>query len=125
MGRQLLAEIASADRSDLLMAFIRNTGVAPLKNALRSHCNRGRKLRVLTTTYTGSTEQGTLELLKGAETGSDVMLFCRLRQSERAFWFLGPAIYVEHAGERPIAIVWRLTYRLPGVLYASFAAAVA
>ena len=59
------------------------------------------------------------------ETGSNIMLFARLRQSERAFWFLGPATYVEHTGERPMAIVWRLEHPLPGDLFASFAAAVA
>lgn len=60
-----------------------------------------------------------------ALTGSSVMLFARERADERAFWFLGPATYVRHEGERPMAIVWRLRHPLPGDLYASFAAAVA
>ena len=53
------------------------------------------------------------------------MLFARLRSDERAFWFLGPASYVKHEGERPMAITWRLTHSLPGDLFAQFAAAVA
>lgn len=57
-----------------------------------------------------------------AREGSDVMLFARLRQSERAFWFLGPATYVEHTGERPMAITWRLHTPLPGDLFAAFKA---
>lgn len=57
--------------------------------------------------------------------GSSVMLFARERADERAFWFLGPATYVRHEGERPMAITWRLRHPLPGDLYASFAAAVA
>jgi hypothetical protein len=57
--------------------------------------------------------------------GSDIMLFARLRQSDRAFWFLGPAAYVKHVGERPMAITWRLRHPLPGDLFAQFAAAVA
>ena len=57
--------------------------------------------------------------------GSDVMLFARLNTSERAFWFLGPATYVGHRGERPMAVTWRLKHPLPGDLYAEFAAAVA
>ncbi len=57
------------------------------------------------------------------QLGSDVFLFCRMRQSDRAFWFLGPATYVEHTGERPMALVWKLHYRLPGDLFAAFAAA--
>ena len=60
-----------------------------------------------------------------ASEGSWIMLFARQRQDERAFWFLGPATYVRHQGERPMAITWRLKYLLPGDLYASFAAAVA
>ena len=44
---------------------------------------------------------------------------------DRAFWFLGPATYVSHAGERPMAVTWRLQVPLPGDLYAQFAAAVA
>jgi superfamily II DNA or RNA helicase/HKD family nuclease len=57
--------------------------------------------------------------------GTSVMLFARLQQNDRAFWFLGPAVYVSHEGERPMAIIWRLEYPLPGDLFAQFAAAVA
>lgn len=57
--------------------------------------------------------------------GSSVMLFARERADERSFWFLGPASYVRHERERPMAITWRLHHPLPGDLYASFAAAVA
>ena len=57
--------------------------------------------------------------------GSKVFLFARLRADDRAFWFLGPATYVRHEGERPIGITWRLSHPLPGDLYAQFATAVA
>lgn len=57
--------------------------------------------------------------------GRAILLFCRLRAEERAFWFLGPAAYRGHVGERPMAITWELQHALPGDLYASFAAAVA
>ena len=53
------------------------------------------------------------------------MLLARLRADDRAFWFLGPAHYVRHEGELPMAITWRLEHSLPGDLFASFAAAVA
>ena len=56
---------------------------------------------------------------------SHVLLFARLNSSERAFHFLGPASYVRHEGERPMAITWRLKHRLPGDLFQAFAAAVA
>jgi hypothetical protein len=57
--------------------------------------------------------------------GSAIMLFARLRNDDRAFWFLGPATYVRHEGEMPMAITWRLHALLPGDLFAAFAAAVA
>jgi len=57
--------------------------------------------------------------------GHTILLFARLRADERAFWFLGPARYRSHTGERPMAITWELEYPLPGDLYQSFAAAVA
>lgn len=57
--------------------------------------------------------------------GSDILLFARMTNasSDRAFWFLGPARYVKHEGERPMAITWRLDIALPGDLYADFSAA--
>ena len=41
-------------------------------------------------------------------SGSSVLLFARMHRSDRAFWFLGPATYVSHKGERPMQITWRL-----------------
>jgi superfamily II DNA or RNA helicase len=58
-----------------------------------------------------------------AGRGSDVLLFVREHRDERSFWFLGPATYVRHEGERPMAILWELAHALPGDLYADFAAA--
>jgi superfamily II DNA or RNA helicase/HKD family nuclease len=64
VGAQVLAEIGSADRIDLVMAFIRRTGIAPLLDALKRHVSAGRPLRILTTTYTGSTEAAALDALQ-------------------------------------------------------------
>ncbi len=66
---ELRSEIPTADRVDALIAFIRVTGLVPLEQSLRQHVDRGRPLRVLTTTYTGSTEQAALDRLRalGAE----------------------------------------------------------
>jgi hypothetical protein len=47
------------------------------------------------------------------------------RADDRAFWCLGPATYVRHERDRPIAITWRLHHRPPADLYTAFAAAVA
>jgi superfamily II DNA or RNA helicase/HKD family nuclease len=57
--------------------------------------------------------------------GRSILLFTRLRADDRAFWFLGPATYRGHVGEKPMAITWELHHALPGDLYAAFAAAVA
>lgn len=70
VGHQLLTELESADRIDLVMAFIRRTGVRPLCDALKRHVEAGRSLRVLTTVYTGSTEADALEMLQ--QLGADV-----------------------------------------------------
>jgi hypothetical protein len=60
-----------------------------------------------------------------ARDGRSIFLFTRMRPGDRAFWFLGPATYVSHVGERPMAVTWRLQHPLPGDLYQSIAAAVA
>ena len=65
VGHQILAEIASADRIDLVMAFIRryrDSAVAGRDPA--THVEAGRqRFRVLTTAYTGSTEAEAIEPL--------------------------------------------------------------
>jgi len=67
---QLRSEVESADAIDLVMAFIRRSGIAPLIDGLRRHCAAGRPLRVLTTTYTGSTERRAIDEL--VALGADV-----------------------------------------------------
>jgi hypothetical protein len=57
--------------------------------------------------------------------GSSIMLFARENTDDRAFWFLGPATYVTHESERPMAVTWKLHHPLPGDLFTKFAAAVA
>jgi len=72
VGSQITTEIESSDRIDIVMAFIRRSGIRPFIDKLKSHClraNRQPSLRVLTTTYTGSTELEALDQLQalGAE----------------------------------------------------------
>ena len=57
--------------------------------------------------------------------GHQILLFARLSADDRAFYFLGPATYVKHVGELPMAVTWRLQHPLPGDLFQAFAAAVA
>lgn len=72
VGSQIRAEIASADSIDVVMAFIRMSGIRPIADELAAHCERGRRLRVLTTSYTGSTQESALELLR--TIGADVRI---------------------------------------------------
>ncbi|MCV0377568.1 DUF3427 domain-containing protein, partial [Microbacterium sp.] len=62
-------------------------------------------------------------------TGSStVLLFVRQKQSDEygtaPYLFLGPATYQTHAGDRPIAITWKLLHPMP-VEFFNVAAAVA
>lgn len=70
IGFQLKSEIDSADGIDVLMAFVRQTGIRPLIDPLRRHVEAGRRLRLLTTTYTGSTELAALKALQ--QIGADI-----------------------------------------------------
>jgi superfamily II DNA or RNA helicase/HKD family nuclease len=69
VGAAIEREIHSADRIDLLCAFIRWNGLRTLRPALEAHRQAGRPLRVITTVYTGSTERRALDWLSsmGAE----------------------------------------------------------
>ena len=50
-------------------------------------------------------------------TGSRVFLFVRNRSKEgsvtQPYWFVGPAEYVSHSGEKPMQITWKLAVPLP------------
>ena len=59
----LRSEFASADRVDLLCAFVKLSGFERLRSAIEQHVLRGRKLRVLTTTYMGATDLKAVERL--------------------------------------------------------------
>jgi superfamily II DNA or RNA helicase/HKD family nuclease len=56
--------------------------------------------------------------LRHRELGSHILLFCRNEKesdfgSGAPYLFLGPARYVSHRGERPIAITWQLDHAMP------------
>ena len=72
VGRELAAEVESAERIDLVCAFIRWTGIREMLPALRRHVESGRELRVITTVYTGTTEPRALETLQ--ELGAQVRI---------------------------------------------------
>ena len=71
IAAQIKAEIASADQIDIVMAFVRKSGIRKFLSAFERFMARDTapKIRLLTTTYTQSTELGALKVLQdlGAE----------------------------------------------------------
>ena len=57
------------------------------------------------------------------QDGTTILLFGRQSKSDDAYWFLGPANYVTHSGEYPVAFTWKLDFPLPAALLSLFAAA--
>lgn len=63
LAHELAAELASADRVDLLCAFVKWSGLRVLEPALAEVARRGVPIRVITTTYMGATERRALDRL--------------------------------------------------------------
>ncbi len=63
LGAEVRAELGSADRVDLLCAFVRWHGIRVLADELLALRSRGVPLRVITTTYVGATEQRAVDEL--------------------------------------------------------------
>ncbi|MDF9717248.1 DUF3427 domain-containing protein [Nocardioides sp. ChNu-99] len=71
LAGELRAELGSADSVDLICAFVRWHGLRLLEDALAEVRRRGVPLRVITTTYLGSTERRALDRLV-REYGAEV-----------------------------------------------------
>ncbi|MFC8368482.1 DUF3427 domain-containing protein [Streptomyces sp. NPDC057239] len=63
LGFELRAELATADRVDLLCAFVKWHGLRVIERSLCAAHERGVPIRVLTTTYIGATERRALDRL--------------------------------------------------------------
>ncbi|HEY8295311.1 MAG TPA: DUF3427 domain-containing protein, partial [Micrococcaceae bacterium] len=63
LAGEIRAEMSSANRVDLLCAFIRWTGLRLLEPALEDLRERGVRIRVITTTYMGATERRAIDEL--------------------------------------------------------------
>ena len=63
LGAELRAELATADRVDLLCAFVKWYGLRVLETELADLKARGIPMRVLTTTYMGATDRKALDRL--------------------------------------------------------------
>ncbi len=73
LGNELSLEMETADRVDLLCAFVKYSGVRVIENQLAGLTRRGVPLRVLTTTYMGATDRRALDVLVH-EFGADVRI---------------------------------------------------
>ncbi|MCC8341097.1 DUF3427 domain-containing protein [Streptomyces sp. R1] len=63
LGAELRAELATADRIDLLCAFVKWYGIRVLEDSLRTAKERGIPIRIITTTYMGATDRRALDRL--------------------------------------------------------------
>ncbi len=72
LAQELQAELASADRVDLLIAFVKWSGIRLVEEPLKALVDRGGRVRVLTTTYTGASDANALAAL--ARWGAEVRI---------------------------------------------------
>ncbi len=72
LAQEIKAELASADRVDLLIAFVKWSGIRLVADALEGVVERGGRVRVLTSTYTGVSDARAVREL--ARTGADVRI---------------------------------------------------
>lgn len=65
IGHELAREIASADRIDVVVAFVTVGGLRRVRDELEAFARRGQgeRMRILTTTFTGTTEREALDQL--------------------------------------------------------------
>ncbi|MFW0793305.1 DUF3427 domain-containing protein [Gordonia sp. CPCC 205515] len=73
MASEISRELASADRVDLLCAFIRFAGISVISRELAALHERGVRLRVITTTYRGATQRRAIDELV-AKYGAEVRI---------------------------------------------------
>lgn len=78
---------------------------------------------------TSSTSPTGQRYIHHRERGSHILLFVRQAKTNSLgtspYVFLGPADYVSHEGERPLAITWRLHHPMPTEVYQASTVAVA
>ncbi len=61
--QEIIKEIVSANRIDILVSFLKWSGVRLIRPALEEATRRGCRIRIITTTYTGATDKSSIEAL--------------------------------------------------------------
>jgi superfamily II DNA or RNA helicase/HKD family nuclease len=79
IGIEVQKELDSADRVDLLCAFVKWYGVRVLEDHIEAFTRRGGRMRVITTTYIGATDRRALDRL--AELGADIKVSYETRMT--------------------------------------------
>ena len=88
IASEIAREIPSADRIDLLCAFVRHSGLRLFRSELAERVQEGAQLRVIASVYTGSTERRALDAL--VELGARVKVsydVARTRLHAKAWLF--------------------------------------
>jgi hypothetical protein len=63
LGREIELELATADRCDMLVAFVKSGGMRLLREPLKKFTERGGILRLITTSYMGASDPAVVEEL--------------------------------------------------------------
>ena len=88
IANEIAREIPSADRIDLLCAFVRHSGLRLFRSELEERVREGARVRVIASVYTGSTERRALDAL--VALGADVKVsyeVARTRLHAKAWLF--------------------------------------
>ena len=74
---QLKRDLATCDRADWLVSFIKHTAVKMMQADIEDFLKRGGRLRIVTTAYMGATDPSALEELAGISRAHDSRLSIR------------------------------------------------
>jgi superfamily II DNA or RNA helicase/HKD family nuclease len=88
IGSELKAELATADSVDLICAFVIWTGVRHLRDSLKAVVDRGGEVRVITTTYMGTTEKRAVDELFSLGAKIKVAMDARTTKLHAKAWLL-------------------------------------
>lgn len=100
---ELTKEIASSDRIDFLVSFIKFSGLRMILPQLRQFTSRGGQLRVLTTTYTGATDPKAIREL-AALPNTEVRVSYNVRETRlhaKSYLFIGSPAFQRPISARP------------------------